>query len=299
MRTESTRLWREFLSGYDKIHVYTADPGAHAIAAELVPLARDMGRLSGWFAEGWSAVRKPDCRPSSELEPALGAGATLLLGSQIDYGRTQAHLDAARVAGAKTIFVFDHWKNYAEHFGGRPLPEVIVVPDMIAHEQFLAAVGSHAAPHLRVLPHPGIDAAAEHVTALGLEAQSGTIALLLDPTELPDGLGYDWRGSLASAVAAAKARRSSVLLVKPHPRQNIDIVRDEIAILNGKRGNAELYSGDTESLIAMAEEVWGMTTSALNVALAVGKPIRSFQIGRNDKGLRASNPHIEPFAIVR
>jgi len=41
-----------------------------------------------------------------------------------------------------------------------------------------------------------------------------------------------------------------------------------------------------------------MTTVALNIALAVGKPIRSLQIGRNEAGARASSPHIEPFALV-
>jgi hypothetical protein len=195
--------------------------------------------------------------------------------------------------------VFDHWKNYAEHFGGQPLPDVIVLPDEIGREHFLAAVGSHAAPHLRVLPHPGIDAATQRVAALDAPVRKGTIALLLDPTEAPDGLGYDWRGTLASALAAAEARAASLLLVKPHPRQNIDMVRDEIAVLGRNRMATELYGGETESLIAIAEEVWGMTTSALNVALAVGRPIRSFQVGRNAKGERASNPHIEPFAIVR
>ena len=97
----------------------------------------------------------------------------------------------------------------------------------------------------------------------------------------------------------AKARPASRLLVKPHPRQNVDAVKNEIAALSINHRGAELYHGETESLISIAEEVWGMTTSALNVALAVGKPIRSFQIGRNAKGERASNPHIEPFAIVR
>jgi hypothetical protein len=298
MRSESARMWREFLSCYQRIHVYTVDPGAHAVAVELVPLARDLGCLSGWFAEGWSAARNTECRPASELRPALDTGGTLLLGSQTDYARTKSLLEAARAAGARTVFVFDHWKNYAEHFDDR-LPDVIVVPDEIAGEQLLVAVGSHAAPHLRVLPHPGIDAAAERVTALSAQVQKGTIALLLDPTELPDGLGYDWRGSLASALAAVEAGPVARLLVKPHPRQNIDTVRREIAILSSRHGAAELYFGETESLIATAEEVWGMTTSALHVALAVGKPIRSFQIGRNAKGKRASNPHIEPFAIVR
>jgi hypothetical protein len=299
MRAESARTWREFLAGYARIHFYTADPGAHAIAVELVPLARDLGQLSGWFAEGWSMARNRGCRPAAELEPALNAGATLLLGSQTDYGRTQSLLAAARTAGAATVFVFDHWKNYAEHFGGQPLPDVIVVPDVIAREQFLAAVGSDAEPHLRVLPHPGIDAAAERVTGLDAEVRKGTIALLLDPTESADGLGYDWRGSLAAALAAVGARPGSRLLIKPHPRQDPGAVNDEIAMLSRNHGAVELYSGETERLIAMAEEVWGMTTSALNVALAVGKPIRSFQVGRNARGERASNPHIEPFAVVR
>jgi hypothetical protein len=298
MRPESERMWREFLAGHQRIHFYTADPGAHAIAVELVPLAHDLGRLSGWFAEGWSATQTTECRSASELQSALDAGGTLLLGSQTDYGRTKLLLEAARTAGATTVFVFDHWKNYAEHFDDH-LPDVIVVPDMIGHEQLLATVGSHAAPRLKVLPHPGIDAAAERVAALDAEVRKGTIALLLDPTELRDGLGYDWRGSLASALAMVEAGPAARLLVKPHPRQNTDMIRDEIAILGGNSRGAELYRGETESLIALAEEVWGMTTSALNVALAVGKPIRSFQVGRNAKGERASNPHIEPFAIVR
>ena len=55
-----------------------------------------------------------------------------------------------------------------------------------------------------------------------------------------------------------------------------------------KDGPTVVYAGETDRLIAMAGEVWGMTTSALNVALAVGKPIRSFQIGRNANGERAS-----------
>jgi hypothetical protein len=298
MRSESSRLWREFFSGYERLHFYTADPGAHAIAVELIPLARDLGLLSGWFAEGWSAAHAAGARPALELNSALGAGGTLLLGSQTDYRRTQSVLRAAATAGTTTIFVFDHWKNYAEHFGDGPLPDIIVMPDTIAREQFLEAVGAHAAPRLRILPHPGIEAAAERVISCQAKVQPGLIALLLDPTEAADGLGYDWRGALASAFAATSARSGARLLVKPHPRQDIDAVKSEIALLDSDHGVAELYAGETDRLIATADEVWGMTTSALNVALAVGKPIRSFQVGRNARGERASNPHIEPFAVV-
>jgi hypothetical protein len=151
---------------------------------------------------------------------------------------------------------------------------------------------------LRVLPHPGIDAAAERVEACRVKGQEGTIALLLDPTEPEHGLGYDWRSALAFAVASAGARRGVKLLVKPHPRQDVGAVSCEIARLNGSGNLATLFAGETERLIAQACEVWGMTTSALNVALAVGKPIKSLQVGRNAVGLRASNPHLEPFVVT-
>ena len=42
-----------------------------------------------------------------------------------------------------------------------------------------------------------------------------------------------------------------------------------------------------------------MTTVALNIALAVGKTIRSFQSGRNAAGERASNAYIEPYRVER
>jgi hypothetical protein len=221
------------------------------------------------------------------------------LGSQTNFERTRELLRRSSAAGVVTIFLFDHWKNYAEHFAGGPLPDVVVVPDEIGHGQLLSAVGEHAASRVRVLPHPGIDAAAERVSAYDIAVQPDMVALLLDPTELSDGLGYDWRSSLEAAVVAADALPGARLSIKPHPRQNIDVVEAAIQGLRGESHTAEIYRGETERLIAAAREVWGMTTTALNVALASGKPIRSFQIGRNEAGARMSNPHIEPFAIVR
>lgn len=297
MRNESARQWQEFLAAYHRVYVYTVDPGAHALAVEIVPLLDRLGLLSGWYSEGWSAARNPAGLPASRLETELGIGDTLILGSQTNFERTREVLRRSITAGVTTIFLFDHWKNYAEHFGDGPLPDVVVVSDEIARGQFLSAVGEQAAPRVKVLPHPGIEAAAERVKACNVAVQPETIALLLDPTEQADGLGYDWHSSLEAALAVAAARPGTRLLVKPHPRQDVDAVKAAIGNAGGVK-RAELYEGETEQLIAAAGEVWGMTTTALNVALASGKPIRSFQIGRNETGARMSNPHIEPFAIT-
>lgn len=299
MRAESSRQWREFLSGYDRIHVYTVDPGAHAIASELVLLVRGLGRLSGWFVEGWAAAHTKEGRPVADLLGVLRSGDTLILGSQTNFARTHDLLQRAIAVGAATIFVFDHWKNYAAHFCGGLRPDVIVVPDLIASNQLVAAMGEQGQSHMRILPHLGIEAAAERVISYGEVTQPNMVAVLLDPTELTDGLGYDWRRSLAAAIDMASIRPGVSVMVKPHPRQDAEIVKRELLRLEKHQCNPTLYSGETERLIAMASEVWGMTTVALNIALAVGKPIRSIQIGRNEAGTRASNPHIEPFAIVQ
>jgi hypothetical protein len=298
MKIDTVRLWKEFLSGYHRVRFYTVDPGAHALAVELVPLVEQLGRLSGWYAEGWSAAGNRDCQPASRLETDLGAGDTLILGSQTNFERTKALLRRSSAASVVTMFLFDHWKNYAEHFAGGPLADVVVVSDDIARNQFLSVVGRQAASRVKVLPHPGIDAAAERVSVHGVAVQPDMVALLLDPTELSDGLGYDWRSSLQEAIAAAAARPGTRLLVKPHPRQDIRSVEAVVEDFRSAGHAAQIYEGETERLIAAAREVWGMTTIALNVALASGKRIRSFQVGRNEAGARMSNPHIEPFAIV-
>jgi hypothetical protein len=297
MRANSARLWQDLIANYHRVHVYTIHPGAHAIARELVPLVRSMGRLGAWYVDGWSAAQQDGTRPAAELWHALSPGDALVVGQSTEFTDTQTVLNRAAAAGATSIFVFDHWKNYAAHFGNGPLADVIVVPDKIAFDSVVDVFGDAAQSRVRILPHLAIEAAADRVLASGISAEPGTIALLLDPTEAADGLGYDWRTALAAALSRKHPTAVRRILVKPHPRQDVSAVARELEAVRPAGIETELFGGETEHLIASASEVWGMTTVALMVALAAGKPIRSFQCGRNDTGVRASNPHLEPYVI--
>jgi hypothetical protein len=297
MRPSSAGQWGELIAKYPRLHVYTVDPGAHAVACELVPLLKNMDRFAGWYADGWSAMQETETRPAADLLSALLVGDAVVIGSQTNFANTQTLLRNASAAGATTIFVFDHWKNYAEHFGSGPLADIIVVPDEIGAKSVASVLGEKVQPRIRILPHLSIEAEADRIAASGVAAESGTVALLLDPTEKSDGLGYDWRTVVAAALdqkAECSVRR---ILVKPHPRQDVDAVARELAVRHPLRVTAEIFDGKTGDLIALASQVWGMTTVALNVALALGKPIRSFQCGRNEAGARMSNPHIEPYLV--
>jgi hypothetical protein len=298
MRPNTARQWQDFIANYDRVHVYTIHPGAHAIARELVPLVRSMGRLGAWYADGWSAAQQAGTRSADEMRHALLPSDVLFIGQSTDFTNTQAMLRHAAAAGASTAFVFDHWKNYAAHFGNGPLADVIVVPDAIAAGSVADLLGDAARSRVRILPHLAIEAAADRILASGIVAEPGTIALLLDPTEAADGLGYDWRTVLAAVLSRKHVESVRRILVKPHPRQDVGAVARELEPLCPPHIEVDMFDGDTEHLIASASEVWGMTTVALMVALALGKPIRSFQCGRNDTGVRASNPHLEPYVIT-
>ena len=290
--------WRAFLADKTRLHVLTVDPGAHAMAREIVPIIRELGRLGSWLADGWSARQGEHSAPASELEDVVSPGDTLILSSQTHFERTQALIARSRQLHITTIFVFDHWKNYGEHFGAGLATDAIAVPDDIARRCVLSALGERAEGRVVVLPHLAIEASADKIRRSAARLQRGLVSMLLDPTEMTDGLGYDWRRALNAAERRAVQRGATRLMVKPHPRQDQALIADGLRefILAGV--NADLYAGDVEALIAQSEEVWGMTTIALNAALAAGKRIVSFQPARSPKGVLASNPHIEPFVVT-
>jgi hypothetical protein len=267
------------------------------MACELVPLIRDMGRLGDWFGEGWSAAHEPRCVPSDRLHQSLAPHDAVIVGSQTNFACTQTILRDVAKARATSVFVFDHWKNYAEHFGGGPLADVVVVPDEVGRRLLTSALGHDGEERIVVLPHVAIEAAADRILASNVATQPGWVTLLLDPTEIDHGLGYDWRSTIAALADYPAAKGWSRIAVRPHPRQDAAAIAPEVAALSRCGIAADVCLDPVEQLIARAQEVWGMTTTALNVALAVGKPIRSFQIGRNGKGVSLSNPHIEPFVI--
>lgn len=296
MTPETRTLWTRFFADHASVLLYTADPGAHALGLELSVLLNDRSRLQGWYAEGWSMSRRPQCQPVDTLPSNLVPGTTLLLGSQTQYPRTHHFLQMAREHGARSIFVFDHWKNYAEHFKPGLVADQVVVPDETGREALLAAIGAQYAARVSVLPHLGIDAAVARIRAHSLRLPD-TIAVLLDPTEPADGLGYDWRSVLQEVALHAKARPQRSYLVKPHPRQQPALVQDCISALGLPAARMRVVDMDTEQLIAAADEVWGMTTIALISALLAGKPIRTIQSGRNERGRAASNHYLEPHLI--
>lgn len=298
LKPDTVARWSEFFRNYPRIVMYTADPGACALAELFQPLLSALGNDGGWYVEGWSAQRHPELRPASDLLSALVPGSALLLGSQVRYARTHEMLALAKARQVGSIFVFDHWKNYAEHFQPHLLlPDTIVVPDALGRQALLSAIGAQHAERVVELPHVGVEAAALRILSYP-EREAGMVAVLLDPTVAADGLGYDWQTVLACLPALVERHAPQARVrIKPHPRQHPADVAAWMASLAMSPDRFQLVDTDTERLMAAADEVWGMTSIALVAAHHASKRIRSIQSGRNAAGRAASNHFIEPFLV--
>jgi hypothetical protein len=296
MQEQTFKQWSAFFETHQSVLLYTVDPGACDLVEGLSQVLQDTGRLAAWYAEGWALQHHPQCLSVDALPGQLNEKRTLLLGSQTNFSRTHHFLRVARQAGARTIFVFDHWKNYAAHFLPDVVPDYIVVADETGREALLEAIGREYVSRVSILPHLGIEAAVTRIQAYTLRLP-GVVAVLLDPTESSEQLGYDWRSVLHEIALRAHTMPDIIFHIKPHPRQSIQEVMVFLQQEGVSADRFVLVDMNTEELIAAADEVWGMTTIALVPALRAGKPIKSIQTGRNAKGKAASNHIIEPFVI--
>lgn len=321
------------LRGVTRAHVYCADPGAYAMLGLLEPMLRTAGIPGAFFVEGW-AVTKADPRAVAFSREALrrstqadgdGRGTDLLLlGAQVDFGRTRQVLDFCRSLGIRTALVFDHWKNFSEHFigrsgdtGGAVLSDFILLPDEAARTGLFSRFEAHPALAGQLVPerailfgHPALDASARAIRQTtpaevqelrrGLDCGCGPLAaLLLDPVRMEDGYGYDV-ASLLEFLARwmPEQRPGTALLVKPHPRQEPPLTQDDLAPLTGRGVTARLCDCSFEPLVAAVDEVWGMTSLALIAARKAGKPVVSFQPGRTEAGREQSNLYLEECVIT-
>ena len=198
MREESARLWRQALAPCQRIHIYTVDPGAHAVATELVPLIRAMERLRlvrrGWRPQEPGRLRNRRRSGSAGRYAAHGIA---------DEFRAHARRAGAAAAGGNDDLRVRSLEEFRRAFGGGPLPDMIVVPDELARRN-CSPRSARTASRVRMLPHLALEAAAERFARQHRHAGDDR------PAARSDGgrrrLGYDWRSTLEAAALATRPR---------------------------------------------------------------------------------------------
>ncbi|WP_243544268.1 hypothetical protein [Pseudodesulfovibrio tunisiensis] len=305
------------------IHVCAADPGAFSLLGEVARELKEQGIAGMFFVEGWamnaSSPQQHDTIPLTfeAFQRQTGPDDVLLLGVRMDFPRTREILGLARKQGLKTALVFDHWKNYTEHFLGQNecvLPDHILMPDETARQALLDSFALH--PELTgydkdrvlILGHPALEKSVAAINAFsGADARAllnslglgdmPVAGLFLEPVRPEDGYGYDTKSLVAFVADWMKENRpGTAVLVKPHPRDTNFSGRD-LAPFARHGIPARLVSGPAEPLVGATSETWGMTSLVLVAALLAGKHVISFQPGRTELGRKQSNSYLEPWVI--
>jgi hypothetical protein len=250
---------------------------------------------------------------SLESVMGRGPGSALWIGARMDFARTREIVAGCLNSGVRSVFLFDHWKHYTEHFLNPKtreavIPDHILVPDELAKKALAAAWEAEPAladklptAKVAVFGHPAVEAACSEIAELEArrpEHSSGQAVLFLDPCPPGGDFGYTVFEVIAFLARWLPENRPGVrVLVKPHPRQSPALTDKDFAAWKVAGVNFGLTSLPVAELIAHSGEVYGMTSIALIIAAKAGKTVVSFQPGRNRAGELESNPHLERFVI--
>lgn len=320
------------LNSYGKVFLYCVDPGAYAIMRPIYELLLSEGKKTQWIVDGWclNAIKGeyPSMVWSSFTEDFCQIDADdccMVLGSQTNFEATHKTLHFCKEKGIATIFLFDHWGNYLSHFYSTIdeslyLPDKICVPDEIGRQALCAELlpllkNERYIDDIHVVGHPAIENSVNAICSLTtseieavkrrlIPVDKRIVLFLLEPIE--DGFGYNSDGtpflgyneySILRYILSLHDFDDVQMIIKPHPRQDIKKIK-RFLIPYAHRDILLLDNEKLENLIAIADDVLGMTTVALIIALKAGKKIRSIQVGRNKRGENMSIPHFEENLVL-
>ncbi len=313
----------QFLSTFTKLHLYCADPGAYGIFKALTDILASKNIPFTIYCDGWAHKNSalPFTPMSDQALITFAKSDLFILGSQVDFARTYNLLLLANSMKLNTLFIFDHWKNYIEHFTNNltkklVLPHCVFFPDAECKNEFsksLCNLTDSTVPKFFVTGHFAIDEMIQTIGALNTDdlklvqsqlklSQKETLLILLDPQSSDDNFGYQLETNIKAMLRDILAsKREYNILIKPHPRQDCKELENILKMNWDPIAAPFLFlsaNQPLEKLLAISDEVWGITTMGLIVAKKLGKKIRSYQIGRNAIGKAQSNSHIEDFAIL-
>lgn len=331
---ESVKNILSLVRPFNRVYFYCVDPGAFNIMFPVYKAMENKEINIIWVLDGWckknkdiSFVEWKDFINNYKREN--GSGSCLILGSQMNNNQTHDAIQFCKDKGIFSVFVFDHWTNYLFHFwddykSQLYLPDKIFIMDETAKDSLVSELypwlqTKDFINNIEIVGHPSIEKNVLSIQGMSDEkladirssigAQNKNVVLfLLEPIE--DDFGFDAEGNPALGYTEYSVLRyffnslpdsnNTKIIIKPHPRQDLAKIRDFLSndTNNRKADFVFMEDADIESLIAVSDEVVGITTVALITALKAGKKIKSIQVGRNKEGHKLSNEYFERNLIV-
>jgi hypothetical protein len=315
-----------FFHNPSSILVYAVDPGAWAMLSKVASFLISKGLNVRYLFEGWAktnaskSISLQNICTMEELPFLEEHGKTLIIyGAQQNFKKNYAFVSLCRKHEYKTMFVFDSWKNYLINFVNYEdnclyLPDKIAVADSLMKNCIKDSLSGHAPENyieeIGIIGHLPLIDSVNYIKALTQKYKTALqekynpdkkqlILFIMEPIRMDFietnniNPGYD-EYTIFTRFLNKYCSCNDKVLVKAHPRQNIDDISVFISKLHSTLCEVEIVKDDKiENLIAIADKVYGMTSIALNVSIESGKEVHSIQHGRNSYGESLSNPWLE------
>ena len=319
------------LKDFSKIYFYCADPGAFFIMEPVYLELRENGVDVAWVFDGWSRENvtkyqfmEYDAYISMIEENRYKKNECVIIGKRSsDHCKNWSLVKKTRENDIHSIFFVDFWANYLTDYLDPEtkelnLPHTVFIMDDEARTDLLNEISPHIRPdedstNIVVVGHPGIEQSVKRIAALQKEMtplpkeiKRHTILLVLEPrlsdSGKSDGLplrGYD-EFSFLDYFAEKYDWNDSRVIIKPHPRQVVSEISEYIerATSFDEMDYEMAAEADLDELLAMADEVVGMTSTVLILALHCGKKITSIQPNRSEEGTRRTPRPLAPYVLT-
>lgn len=285
------------------VYFYAVDPGAVAVMEPLLEATPAMVS-SGYLCEGYALKKLPhDLTIDALLATKPKNRTVVVFGSQHEYSRTVSLMHKAKQQGFKTVFIFDHWGNYQNHFlmdGEFVIPDKILVIDELMLQR-LVGLGLPL-ESIAVVGHPAIETKLNQIQLLtqaevthyrqklNVNANEKLLMLALEPLadfqmQQKVFLGYDEYTvvSLLIESLAHLAVPNIQLRIRLHPRITENKKLENIMIKTDQQISVAFDQSDLLDwqVIAAADIVLGMTSAFLITAMLGGKQCLSIQPNRS------------------
>lgn len=325
---------KDAIDGYPVTYFFCVEPGAFQCMSPVYLTLKQEGKSVQWVGGGWFLEQNPSGEKVIHLEQFYQEvlrhdpeTVCVVLGSHATYSITQECIRFCHAQHLFSFFLFDHWCNLELHFLDQKnkilhLPNRIGAVDEVGKNALWDALLPYHPDEsylnqIMVVGQPSIENTVKKIQSVSAEEiQSFRFQLnavdcelsvfLMEPNCEDFGLepydvsylGYTEYTTL-DYVLKQERKDGGVLVIKPHPRQNMDVFQSCIQQYSDKelRGCFVITDKPLELIIAAADRVLGMTTVVLIMALKAGKPIVSIQKNRTERGKKMSNIYFENYLV--
>lgn len=334
MKKAKHEKFEEILTEFNRIYFYCCDPGAFYAAEPIYDGMKNTGKECIWIFDGWCSEKKKKCLNFLEGETfrkdiKCCNDDCIIICAQVNYKLNFKMTDLCKASGFYTIFLFDYWGNYLNCLLDRDelqlhLTDSIFIMDEGAKNELLKELSAFISDssffeNVIVVGHQGIEKSILSVKSISEYAINNfkkkvnplnkkLLLFVLEPIEkdfgyLPNGvpfLGFN-EFSTIKYLFNNMDYHAVKILIKPHPRHEIGVISDFI-IKNTRLCKSDyliVEDSDLNLLLSAVDEVIGMMSTVLVIALKCGKKIKSLQINRNKNAIRLSNPYLSPYVIEK